>query len=158
MACVLYLCSITSHITTLTHYHPHTSPSSHITILTHITLTYLTTLTHHPHISYPHIHVSPSSHITIFTHHHPHTPQDQLPLHITYTPESESIHCSALDIYDASCSKKYRARKPSTFLQDLTLVTSSSVLPYNPDSSVWVWWGQSGGRLEYQEVNQWPLD
>lgn len=86
----------------LTHHHPHTS-SSHITILTY------------PHTSHPHI--SPLSHITILTHHHPHTPQDQLPLHIAYTPESESIHCSALDIYDASCSKKYRASKPSTILQ-----------------------------------------
>ena len=86
----------------LTH-HPHTSPSSH-------------TLTHHT-LTYHLVHTSPRSHITILTHHHPHTPQDQLPLHIAYTPESESIHCSALDIYDASCSKKYRASKPSTILQ-----------------------------------------
>ena len=117
----------------LTHYHPHTLPLSHITLTlytshittSHITLTFYTSHITTSHITISHIttshiitlthyhpHTSPS-HIITLTHFHPHTPQDQLPLHIAYTPVSESIHCSALDIHDTSCSKKYRASKPS---------------------------------------------
>ena len=124
----------TSHITTLTHHHTHTSPP----------------LTHH---------TSPPSHITL-TPYHPHTPQDQLPLHIAYTPVSESIHCSALDIQDASCSKKYRASKPPCTMFTIRAMFDDKQLCFAMylDSSVWVWWSQSGGSFEHQEVNQWPLD